>query len=137
MGRKSSMSKLTSTKSHFTRHRCSRHRLHHHCRYCHHQHHQHHYYYHCHYHYRNRFHNCFFYYHRTGICRKCRESFESKSQIDELTLAIKDLKMVSNLIDRFNRIAPPFFNAITLSEEVNKVKLKFLFVVVSNVGGPN
>ena len=46
--------------------------------------------------------------------------------------------MVSNLIDRFNRIASPFFfNAITLSEEVNKVKLKFLFVVVSNVGGPN
>ena len=64
--------------------------------------------------------------------------FESRSQIDELTLAIKDLKMVSNLIDRFNRIAPPFFfNAITLSEEVNKVKLKFIFVVVSNVGGPN
>ena len=45
--------------------------------------------------------------------------------------------MVSNLIDRFNRIAPPFSNTITLSEEVNKVKLKFLFVVVSNVGGPN
>ena len=59
------------------------------------------------------------------------ESFESKSQIDELTLAVKDLKMVSNLIDRFNRIAPPF------SEEVNKVKLKFIFVVVSNVGGLN
>ena len=39
--------------------------------------------------------------------------------------------MVSNLIDRFNRIAPPF------SEEVNKVKLKFVFVVVSNVGGLN
>ena len=114
------MSKLTSTESHFTRHRCCRHRLHHHCRYYHHQHHQHHYYYHCHYHY-----------HCTGICRKCRESFESKSQIDELTLAVKDLKMVSNLIDRFNRIAPPF------SEEVNKVKLKFIFVVVSNVGGLN
>ena len=63
--------------------------------------------------------------------------FESRSQIDELTLAIKDLKMVSNLIDRFNRIAPPFFNAITLSEEVNKVKIKFIFVVVSNVGGLN
>ena len=45
--------------------------------------------------------------------------------------------MVSNLIDRFNRIALPFPNAITLFEEVNKVKLKFLFVVVSNVGGPN
>ena len=45
--------------------------------------------------------------------------------------------MVSNLIDRFNRIALPFSNTITLSEEVNKVKLKFLFVVVSNVGGPN
>ena len=30
------------------------------------------------------------------MCRKCRESFESKSQIDELTLAIKDLR-VSNL----------------------------------------
>ena len=98
---------------------------------------QHHYYYHCHYHYRYRFHNCFFYYHYTGICRKCRESFESKSQIDEPTLAIKDLKMVSNLIDRFTRTSPPFFNAITLSEEVNKVKLKFLFVVVSNVGGLN
>ena len=50
-----------------------------------------------------------------------RESFESKSQIDELTLAFKDLKMVSNLIDRFNGITPPFFNAIKLSEEVNKV----------------
>ena len=45
--------------------------------------------------------------------------------------------MVSNLIDRFNRITPPFFNAITLSVEVNEVKLKFLFVVVSNVGGSN
>ena len=45
--------------------------------------------------------------------------------------------MVSNLIDGFNRIAPPFSNAITLSEEVNKVKLKLLFVVVSNVGGLN
>ena len=137
MGRKSSMSKLTSTESHFTRHRCCRHRLHHHCRYYHHQHHQHHHYYHCQYHYRYRFHNCFFYYHCTGICRKCREIFESKSQIDKLTLAIKDLKMVSNLIDGFNRIAPPFSNAITLSEEVNKVKLKLLFVVVSNVGGLN
>ena len=137
MGRKSSISKLTSTESQFTRHRCSRHRLHHHCCYCHHQHHQHHYYYHCHDHCRNRFHNCFFYYHRTGICRKCREIFESKSLIDELTLAIKDLKMVSNLIDRFNRIEQPFFSAITLSEEVIKVKLKFLFVVVSNVGGRN
>ena len=52
-------------------------------------------------------------------------------------LAVKDLKMVSNLIDRFNRMAPPFSNAITLSEEVNKVKLKFLFIVVSNVGGLN
>ena len=137
MGRKSSMSKLTSTESHFTRHRCCRHRLHHHCRYHHHQHHQHHHYYHCHYHYRYRFHNCFFYYHCTGICRKCREGFESRSQIDELTPAIKDLKMVSNLIDRFNRIAPPFFNVISLSEEVNKVILRFLFVVVSNVGGLN
>ena len=131
MGRKSSMSKLTFTESHFIRHRCCRHRLHHNCRYYHHKHHQHHYYYHCHYHYRYHFHHCFFYYHCTGICRKCRESFESKSQIDELTLAVKDLKMVSNLIDRFNRIAPPF------SEEVNKVKLKFIFVVVSNVGGLN
>ena len=45
--------------------------------------------------------------------------------------------MASNLIDRFNRIAQPFFSAITLSEEVIKVKLKFLFVVVSNVGGRN
>ena len=45
--------------------------------------------------------------------------------------------MVSNLIDRFNRIAPPFFNAITPTEKVNKVKLKFLFVVVSNVGRLN
>ena len=45
--------------------------------------------------------------------------------------------MVSNLIDMFNRIAPPFFNAITLSEELNKVILKFLFVVVINVGGLN
>ena len=44
--------------------------------------------------------------------------------------------MLSNLIDRFNRIASPFSNAITLSEEVNEVKLKFLFVV-SNVGGLN
>ena len=43
--------------------------------------------------------------------------------------------MVSNLIDRFNRIALPLFNAITLSVEVNKVKLNFLLVVVSNVGG--
>ena len=34
----------------------------------------------------------------TGICRKYRESFESKSQIDQLTLTVKDLKMVSNLI---------------------------------------
>ena len=42
--------------------------------------------------------------------------------------------MVSNLIDRFNRIAPPFFNVITLSVEVNKFKLNFLLVVVSNVG---
>ena len=65
------------------------------------------------------------------------ESFESKSQIDELTLAVKDLKMVSNLIDRFNRIALPFPNAITIFEEVNKVKLKFMFIVVSNIGGPN
>ena len=40
--------------------------------------------------------------------------------------------MVSNLIDRFNRIALPFLNAIT-PKKVNKVKLKFLFVVVSNV----
>ena len=39
--------------------------------------------------------------------------------------------MVSNLIDRFNRTAPPF------SEEVNEVKLKFIFVVVSNVVGLN
>ena len=52
-------------------------------------------------------------------------------------LAVKDLKMVSNLIDRFNRMAPPFSNAITLSEEVNKVKLKFLFIVVSKVEGLN
>ena len=96
MGRKSSMSKLTFTESHFTRHRCCRHRLHHYCRHYHHQHHRHHYYHHCHYHYRYRSHNFFFYYHCTGICRKCRESFESKSQIDELTLAIKDLR-VSNL----------------------------------------
>ena len=41
----------------------------------------------------------------------------------------KGRKMVSNLIDRFNRIAPPIFNAITLSVEVNKVKLNFLLVV--------
>ena len=129
------MSKLTFTESHFTRHRCCRHRLHHHCRHYHHQHHRHHYY-HRHYHYRHRFHNFFFYYHCTGICRKCKESFESKSQIDELTLAIKDLR-VSNLIDWLNRIAPPFLNTITLSEEVNKVKLKFLFVVVSKVEGLN
>ena len=92
------MSKLTFTESHFNRHRCCRHRLHYDCRYYHHKHHQHHYYYHCHYHYRYRFHHCFFYYHCTGICRKCRESFESKSQIDQLTLTVKDLKMVSNLI---------------------------------------
>ena len=45
--------------------------------------------------------------------------------------------MVSNLIDSFNRIAPPFFNVISLSEEVNKVILRFLFVFVSNVGGLN
>ena len=131
MGRKSSMSKLTFTESHFTRNHCCRHRLHHNCRYYRHKHHQHHYYYHRHYHYCYRFHNGLFYYHCTGICRKCRESFESKLLIDELTLAVKDLKMVSNLIDRFNRIAPPF------SEEVNKVRLKFIFVVVSNVGGLN
>ena len=37
------------------------------------------------------------------VCKMQREV-----TIDELTLAIKDLKMVSNLIDRFNRIAPPF-----------------------------
>ena len=49
------MSRLTFTESHFTRHRCCRHRLHHNCRYYHHKHHQHHYYYHCHYHYRYRF----------------------------------------------------------------------------------
>ena len=92
------MSKLTFTESHFTRNHCCRHRLHHNCRYYHHKHHQHHYYCHCRYHYRYRFHHCFFYYHCTGICRKYRESFESKSQIDQLTLTVKDLKMVSNLI---------------------------------------
>ena len=59
-----------------------------------------------------------------------RESFESKSHIDELTLAVKDLKMVSNLIDRFNRIAPPFFKAVTPSGEVNKVKLNFYILLL-------
>ena len=74
-----------------------------------------------------------------GVLPELRTRVNSSfpEQTFELYLAVKDLKMVSNLIDRFNRIAPPFFNAITLSEEVNKVKLKFLFVVVSNVGGLN
>ena len=37
----------------------------------------------------------------TGICRKCRATFESKSQIDDLSLAVKDLTLVSILIARY------------------------------------